>query len=257
MLKEISNCGNWKVYGSLKPKVLIAGHSHTFALYLALMRDPDLQDFFGLVTHSDFTNTIPQNNDYWNFVAELAAFQETVISWNGNQHNIHFLVDGNFEFNSIGLVQNKKFPMVPMSRVRELFRPTFYELGLILSRFADRSKLTLIGTPAPKSKNFLDERLSQDRFFVHLAESMGIPKEKIRATNDSLRVFMWELTQILTEETAKEFGSKFLPTPASSYDQKKVLKANFYTDDLTHANEEFGKLVFSELVDLYGLKNEH
>lgn len=256
MLKEISDCGNWKVYGSLQPKVLIAGHSHTFALYLALMRDPKLQNIFAIVTHADFTNSIPQNNEYWNFVADLARFQESVISWNGNQHNIHFLVDGNFEFNTIGLIQNNKFPMVSISRVKELFRPTFYELGLILSRFADRSKLSVIGTPAPKSKNFIDERLSQDDFFVQLGETMGVNKQQIRATEDSLRVFMWELTQNLTEETAKEFGSRFIPTPVSSYNQHKVLNANYYTDDLTHANEEFGKLVFNELINIYGLQND-
>lgn len=256
MLKEFSDCGNWKVYGNLSPKILIAGHSHTFAMFSAIQNRPKYQQYFAVVSQSDFSQHKTQDNDYWNFVASIAGSQTTAISWNGNQHNIHFLIDANFRFSAFGLEGKRRYPAVALSQINELFRPTFYELELILSRFQDRTKICLIGTPSPKSKKFLDQRLGKlgtEPFFEEVGRGLGIPREKLAASDDNLRVFMWEITQNLTRKVADQFGSKFLPTPQSTYNKNKILHENFYTQDLTHTNEDFGALMLDEIANFYGI----
>lgn len=259
MLQEISKCGKWKVYGNLEPKILIAGHSHTFAMYLALQNSKKFLKNIALVTQSDFTAQNPQDNDYWNYVVELSKMQKTAISWNGNQHNIHFLLDANYKFNAFGLMQNKNFPYVSVSRIKEVFKPTFYELGLILSRFSNRNNLCLLGTPAPKTKSFLDSQLqkvSAETFFEDLGASMGISKNNLKASSNELRTFMWGITQQLTEKVGKDFSCDFLSSPKTTQNKDGILLEKYYTDDLTHANEEFGFIMLEAILNKYGIGDE-
>ncbi len=255
MLQQYSQNGNWRVYGSRTPKILIAGHSHTFAMYVALMNCKELQNDFAIVSNSDFSKHIPHDDEYWNFVASLSETQITAISWNGNQHNIHFLVDDGSDFKTINYNQNATCVAISESQIEEVFRPTFYELELILSRFPKPENICLLGTPPPKSKTFLDRRLNSDSYFVNLARQAGVKDKKIYASADSLRVYMWEITQILTQKTAIQFGAKFLMVPKSCHNEKLILNENFYTEDLTHANEKFGELMIREIVKFFELES--
>lgn len=255
MPEKFSINKNWKVYGSSAPRILIAGHSHTFAMYVALMNSPELQKDFAIVSNSDFTKHIPQDDEYWNFAASLSETQITAISWNGNQHNIHFLVQDGSEFKTINFNQDSNCVAISEFQVEEVFRPTFYELELILSRFPRPENVCLLGTPPPKSKSFLDRRLNSDSYFVDLARKAGLKDKKIYASSDNLRVYMWEITQILTEQTALKFGAKFFKVPKSSHNEKFILNRDFYTEDLTHANEKFGELMIRELAKFFALEN--
>ena len=255
MLRQHSENGNWKVYGSRTPKILIAGHSHTFAMYVALMNSPEIQNDFAIVSNSDFSKHFPHDDEYWNFVASLSETQTTAISWNGNQHNIHFLVDDGGDFKTISYNQEASCVAISELQVEEVFRPTFYELELFLSRFPKPENVCLLGTPPPKSKSFLDRRLNSDSYFVNLARQAGVRDKKIYASSDSLRVYMWKVTQTLTQKTALKFGAKFLMVPESCHDEKLILKENFYTEDLTHANEKFGELMIKELAKFFVLEN--
>jgi hypothetical protein len=247
MVQEFSNCGNWKVYGNPNPKIMVAGHSHTYAMFTAIQNNPELSENFGIVAQADFSSDRAPDDDYWNFVVELAKKSRTAISWNGNQHNLHFLIDTKLKFNTVGYFSDKRSPVVPINRIRNTFNPTFYELGSYLSRFSDPSNILLLGTPSPMAKTFLDKRIADDYYFGELAVSMGIPRDKISASSDELRVFMWKITQELTEEVSLEFGCKYIPVPKSAYDANSILNPEFYAGDLTHANESFGTLMLNEI----------
>ena len=64
---------------------------------------------------------------------------------------------------------------------------------------------------------------------------------------------MWEITQNLTRKVADQFGCKFIPTPQSTYNKNKILNENFYTQDLTHTNEDFGALMLDKIADFHGI----
>ena len=81
-------------------------------------------------------------------------------------------------------------------------------------------------------------------------------KTELRASSDSLRTFMWKLTQEMTMETAAEHGSKFLEIPKNTYDQNFVLLQEYYAEDLTHTNEKFGERLLIEIDRYFRSINE-
>lgn len=252
MLQEYSKSGFWKVYGDLEAKVLVSGHSHTYAMLCAMQNRSEFHNSVAVVTQADFSQHRIHDYDYWDFVAELSTSQTTAISWNGNQHNVHFLLDTNETFIAYGLNQANETnaPVIPISQIKELFRPTFYELEMVLERFKDASNLILLGTPAPKPMPVIKKFLMGDNFYQDMAKSLGIELEKVKVSSDSLRVFMWEITQNLTQQLAIKFGCKFLPVPKVTLAANKTLADGYWADDVTHANEDFGALMIQELLHL-------
>ena len=257
MLQEFTKSGNWKIYGSLDPDILISGHSHTFAHFMALQKNKKLQKNIGLVTHANFDNKLRPDNEYWDFVVDQSGSRNLAISWNGNEHNLHFLIDTNIKFNSLNLKLGSKYPFVTIGQIKESFRATFYELELILSRFPDRSKICLLGTPSPKPQAQLNKKIQHDQFFIEMGEKIGIQRNDIKASSNQLRTFMWKITQELNAQSAREFGCKYLPTPSESFDSEFLLREIYSADDLTHANPEYGLLVLEKISEFFGVSVEH
>jgi hypothetical protein len=256
MLQEFTKSGTWRIYGGLDPEILIAGHSHTFAMFMALQQNKKFQGAIGLVSHANFDKQIRPDNEYWDFIVEQSRGKNLAISWNGNEHNLHFLIDTKMKFNSLNLNLGSKYPFVTLSQIKESFRPTFYELELILSRFPDRSKICLLGTPPPKSQALLNSKIQDDEFFIEMGEKIGIQKKDIRVSSNELRIFMWKLTQELTEKSAKEFGCKFLPAPVESFERNFLLREIYSVDDLTHANPDYGLLMLEKIAESFGVSVE-
>ena len=251
MFRTPSRSTKWKIYGNISPKAVIAGHSHTFALLMAIRGNQEFFETFGLVEESkpsQLGKGFVRNSEYWTYVAKLSLSRPTFISWNGNQHNIHFLLEELKPFQIFEMHQEDiSAPAVPVAQVRQLFAPTFNELRATLNLFSSFENLTLLGTPAPKPKEFIDKVLMNDGYFSTKANMIGIPSSKIVATSDSLRLAMWQITQIMTKEVADEFGIKFMPTPKFSLDSNGLLKEEFWADDITHTNQHFGEYFLDEL----------
>jgi hypothetical protein len=257
MPDQVSKSGNWKIYGSDNPEILVAGHSHTFSLLWALNKSEKFNQYFGIVTRTNLSEHINNDDEYWDFVSQSAKNRKLAISWNGNQHNIHFLVDSKLEFNSMGFQTKRDAPFVTRSRIDDLFRPTFYELELVLSRFTNTSNICLLGTPPPKSKSYLDQRLKNDPFFLEVGKNLGIKVRDIKASSDDLRVFMWKQTQILTKQVADKFQCDFLPSPGETHDSNYILEERFSADDLTHTNPDYGNIVLEDICRHFGVKVEN
>lgn len=225
-------------------------------MFMAIQRAPSLSKEIAIVTHANFDKPQQHDNDYWNYVLEISQDRNLAISWNGNQHNLHFLIEGNLKFNSIGLAQGKGYPAVSKARIKELFRPTFYELELILSRFSNRENICLIGTPAPKKSNFMKNYLHKEPYFLELGEKLGFSGKNLKISSEPLRSFMWEITQELTKKSAEKLGCSFLPTPSQTFDKNKIMLEKFYSDDLTHANPAYGAFFLERLLIFYGISHE-
>lgn len=253
MTDTISKCGKWKIYGNSESNYLIAGHSHLFAIYMAMNQQTSAQNVFGIITQNNFDKPQQPDSEYWDFVAHLSKNKNTLISWNGNQHNIHFLLNTDLKFSALGFHENKALPSVSLGRIKDLFRPTFYELELILSRFPNLENVCLLGTPSPKPKKLLNQFIQKDQYFIELAKKMNLDQSSMSVSDDDLRIFMWKVTQELTAETAIKFGCKFLATPKSTYDGDYLMLEKYSAPDLTHANERFGAVMLSEIQSFYGI----
>ena len=253
MKNLISPCGDWKVYGSAQPKILIAGHSHTFALYSAITNQSRFSDSFAVVAQSDFSTHIQQSESYWNFVSSISASQPIAIMWNGNQHNIHFLLESELKCNFYGLPMEVGMPLVPLKQIQELFKPTFEELTNVLKKFSKNTEIILLGTPGPKKSDFLNSLIANDPYFVKVGSDLGLSPKELKASKNSLRAYMWNFTQNMTKELAEDFGFRFVPTPNKTLDDSLILKSEYYSDDLTHANELFGVEMLETLLNSVGI----
>jgi hypothetical protein len=256
MMNLKSECGDWVLYGNQNPKILVIGHSHIFSMYLAITQIEKYQTDFGIVAQADFSTHKQQSQSYWDFVNSLAKNCSTALSWNGNQHNIHFLLETDIRFNAFGLSNQGDYPIVPVSQIRELFKPTFDELRGVLKDFPINTNNCLLGTPPPKDKSFLNEQLHTDEYFVNLGKELGIKKSKLAASSNEIRAYMWSITQELTAETALEFNWKYLESPKSTYGKDKILESKYYANDLTHTNESYGVAMLDKISNFYGLSNE-
>ncbi len=225
-------------------------------MYLALMKNDYFQEKFGLVAQSDFSVHKQQDENYWRFVQSFSASECKAISWNGNQHNIHFLLKTEYQFKCLGLNENLSVPVIPQSQIRELYKPTFEELKMVLNGFSKSASVILLGTPAPKDKQFLDKHLKNDPYFTQIGENLGISKKDLSATDNNIRAYMWKITQKMTQEVSAKYNYEFFPSPALSYNEASILFSDYYADDLTHANEKYGNLMLKELINHFGLHDE-
>ena len=246
----------WTIYGNKNPEILIAGHSHVFPMYMAVNRRQNQHNLFGVASQADFSKSVDRDQDYWQFVAKNSKQKTVVILWNGNQHNIHFLVDTDQPFKVFGYLPGPEiYPVVSISRIKKLFEPTFLELRETLNKFKKQTKIVLAQTPPPKSKVFLDSKLHLDPFFLNLAKQLDIPKSKLQASTDELRLAMWGITQDMTRDLACEFDLEYFDLPSHTVSSNGLLAEEYWTDDLSHANEDFGSRWLDEFAQSRGIKN--
>jgi len=246
----------WKVYGNSDAGVFITGHSHTFSLYAKLIQSDFFSSKFGLISHSNFKSPKQVNLDYWKFVVANTKEKVVTIFWNGNQHNIHFLLETKESFNIFQIYQQDEYsPVISQERLTQLFKPTFDELRKVIELFPNPNNLKFVQTPAPKSKKFIDSKISSDDFFLNLAKQNNFDPAKIESTTDKLRVSLWEFNNQILGNLASEYAIDVIAVPSESRNEIGLLKEKFYTEDLTHANELYGELVLNQLVQEFNLTN--
>lgn len=249
MLKELSNCGDWKLYGSHSPKAVILGHSHSYSMFLSIKYNTDFSNKFAILTQANFDKHLPLNDAYWDFAVELSKKNKVIIFWNGNQHNINFLIETNSKFAAFGLNSNVEYPVVPISQIEALFSPTFIELESVLSKFSKKPNVIIAGTPAPKSKDFLDKRLAasiSEPYIDQIKSDLNLKSDALKASSDELRSFMWQINQSLLKQVAIKTGLTYFPAPKESINSQGILAPHYYTDDLTHANQDYGDLILGK-----------
>lgn len=240
---------SWTIYGNKKPEVLIAGHSHIFPMFMAVQRRPKYSNYFGVASQSDFKHPLERDKSYWEFVSKNSKKRTLAIAWNGNQHNVHFLLENGERFRLFEYFEESiTHPTISRDRLKELFSPTFQELKSVLGLLRQPNNVVLLGTPPPKSKKFIDLQIQNEKFFIDLARKSGLSTNELKATSDQFRIAMWKFTQDETKSIASEFGCRFIKNPTDAIDQIGLLKEEFWTEDISHANEDFGALMLDEIM---------
>ena len=243
-----SKKSDWKLYGSDDPRFLISGHSHTFSIYAALQNSTKHSKNFGIATQHNFKNPKKIDLSYWKFVVSQATDKTVLIFWNGNQHNIHFLLDTYEPFNVFKIYEKDSFsPVISLNQLKALFAPTFLELSEVIQLFPDTKNLALVQTPAPKAKAFIESKIQSVEFFLKLASEKKLKIDELEASSDTIRVGLWNLNNQLLNEISVKFDLPLIPIPADTIDKNGLLKEIFYTDDLTHANELYGLKMLEHL----------
>jgi hypothetical protein len=113
----------------------------------------------------------------------------------------------------------------------------------------DDVQVVVLGTPPPKkSDELLRSRLGAERYFWHMALSLGVDLEHVALTSSPVRAKMWAAIQDLLAKAASEHSCRFLPSPAECAIDGCYLDERFAAPDVTHANAAYGSVVWEKLL---------
>ena len=246
--------------------LLLLGHSHLFSMgvphcmegppELLLLKDGEPRVF----TVTEGWNG-GRKSDYWEAAAVHGAGRTVALSWHGNQHLARFLIapDPVFDFVCPGAVRGTQIHpgalVLPATVLRAYFGWSMHQLRPTLRMLKSRGagRVLLIGTPAPKADDaFLLQRIREPGYFRKMADDVGIDLSQCQLTPATIRQKLWALIQTMMADAAAEEGVAFVPVPRDSLDDDGFLKAEYWSNDATHANAAYG-LRFCKLLEQMSL----
>lgn len=238
-------------------RLVLAGHSHIVALTgpqqtnVPMLR-PVAENGDVAVLESDW----PRTDAYWDALTECSFGADVALIWGGNEHNICYFFQADHAFDFLSKNVNRLIPsfqVVPKATIRR----RFLDAGLTqLSRVMDRlsadggdRRIAILGTPPPKRDNdALRAMLTEEPFFVEQAAFLGHTVETIPITAPHVRLKLWYLLQEMLADQARRVGAAFVPIPSGAQDEDGFLKPEYWTRDVTHANADYGRLMFEAML---------
>lgn len=242
----------------MKP-VLIAGHSHTLALGVPFSA-PDgvarVVELTGPPRAEGLTGAFPRDDAYWARLVDESIERTVAICWNGNQHLASLLIAPPFDFS---LRSRPDLPVaaarvIPELAVRELLGQSLVALAQVLegvARAGGRPPI-IVGTPPPKGDAaWVRGKLSSEAHFVKLAEQAGVSLETIELSTPLVWLKSWLVIQELLRDIAAAFSLPFCGVPPAARTADGFLRPEYWSDDVTHANVEYGWLMRHEIEGLH------
>jgi hypothetical protein len=243
-----------------QPKPLIlAGHSHV----TSLVYNTNGYDKWDQLGPNDFV-LLPVNdclavygvhgpghrgNSYWDFIKSISRGAALAILWNGNQHNVDFLLKHEISFDFIPrgleyLGYDNESVLIPEQLVMAKFSHSLVDLRSFLSSIEVRD-VYLVGTPPPKKDNlFIKKAISHESIFDRRITA------NFEITTPLLRYKLWYTLQSLYKAMAEQFGITYINIPACVTDSDGFLHEDYYANDVTHANEKYGAIMLNEIISV-------
>jgi hypothetical protein len=172
----------------------------------------------------------------------------TALVWEGNQHNSRFmLVDPPFTvIEPEGcLPDDAEELVIPYRMVRALFELDLQPLAIFLAEHPDPASVFVLGTPPPKPDAELRAGLAKE--FRRRLGSYGLTPEQAPLLRAATRVVSWRTIQESMAAIAERAGAMFIPVPGAAQNEDGTLRAELCAPDATHANEDYGVLMWHEL----------
>jgi hypothetical protein len=196
-----------------------------------------------------------RSNAYWDALVSNARDRKIILVFNGNQHHAEFLFARTPRVDVLDeeLAEAEPEPgtlLVPKRAIAEHFRPSLNQLKVLLQRLREAGSLavTVSGTPAPKAEiTIFTRRLRSEEFWQKLLPKQGLDPLTAEFTPQSVILKFWKILQKTMKEIAISGGADFKPVPRETLDARGFLLRQYWPDDATHANREYGRLVLEKL----------
>lgn len=196
----------------------------------------------------------PRDKHYWRELLRLAADYKVFIVWRGNQHATQlFASDPPFDFvlsDQPELPVVKDSIIIPEQMLRKKFSPTLDELEVLLENLAEvaRHGVVICGTPPPKGDvTVIRATLNREKYFAERLAALGSSADLIPLISPAILYKMWRLIQNMLRELAGRRQVQFVPVPAETQTSDGFLRREFWSSDVTHANNDFGRLFLRHL----------
>lgn len=234
-----------------KTRIFIFGDSHTRALSRALSQQTIENNHFDYSIHWMLTVKNEKQRgdlsieDACEAIRNLNGNDILVISLIGTTHNIIGLVKHNqpyyiYEPGSVNQDCDPLDEVIPYNAIWDMFekRTSAAKKIEILKKCANVRVFHLMPPPPKRDNEFISSKTSRYRD-ANVADTGISPPE--------LRLRLWTIEYQVLDKTCREWGITLLPPPKESMDEQGFLKREYYADDATHANAEYGALTLRQL----------
>ncbi|MBC2651538.1 hypothetical protein [Novosphingobium aerophilum] len=240
-----------------KPRILLFGDSHTYAIQRAIERRNAKGIVSPLEAHrllKTKNNLVMGDTSFEDFLTLTGALRESdvVVSMiGGNQHAVFSTIQHpqRFTFMLPGDVSAEPgAELIPYRALAQHFNSGIRGRdgqSLAALREATRARVVHLQPPPPKRDNDHILKHHESKFAQDNIADLGVSAPE-------LRMAFWRLQSRLLEELCVELNIEVLPPPPAALDRHGYLAPEFYASDATHANPSYGELVLQQIETSFG-----
>jgi hypothetical protein len=236
-----------------EPTVLLFGDSHAYAYQRAIEKRLGKGRATPLTAHRLLKTKGTKNigdtsfEDFLRIVRPLGPEDLVFSVIGGNQHAVFGMVQHPeaFDFFEPGGIFRPEPPaaIVPYRALERVFAKGIRNgdgKSLESLKKATKARVIHIIPPPPKKDNRFIQQFHEAHFAREGITSLGV-------SSPGLRLKFWLLQKRQLEKLCGELGIEDMPPPLIALDEKGFLASDFYAEDATHANYQYGELVLREI----------
>lgn len=242
-----------------KPRILLFGDSHTYAVQRAIERRSakglavPLTAYRLLKTKNDVVMGDTTFEQYLALAGKLDERDVAVSMIGGNQHAVFSTIQHPQQFTFLmpsDPHEAKEAELIPYRALAQHFDAGIRGRdgqSLAALRKATQARVVHLLPPPPKRDNAHILKHHESKFAQDNIADLGVSAPE-------LRMAFWRLQAQLLEELCAELNIEVLPPPSAALDSDGFLAPEFYASDATHANASYGELVLQQIEESFGAR---
>ena len=239
-------------------RILILGHSHTNAIKIALRtwsngacKGIQVQalgyarekngKLIGDVSEEEINVLASNLNSSDLLVSAIGGNMHQVVSLVQHPIAFDFFMQDELLYSYLGLKE-----IIPYSQILDFFTSALRTKDcnkLLQLKQSAKCKVCHLIPPPPKENHEHILKKPESTFVNNGIMQKGI-------SNPYLRLKTWKVQVKALEVICREMGVELLKPPADTVKKSGFLKEEYYANDATHANAEYGLLVLNQLADM-------
>jgi hypothetical protein len=239
-----------------QPTIVLFGDSHCYAVQRAIEKRQGKGRPVPLAAHRllKIKNGRQQGDTSFEaFLEIIRSFQadDVVLSMiGGNQHAVFSTIQHpqRFDFLQPGDAQvTDGTEIIPYRILAESFSSGIRNgdgKSLRALRAATEARVVHIIPPPPKGDNEFIQQHHESVFANEGIAARGV-------SSPALRLKFWSLQTRVLEDLCRESGIEMMMPPATARDKAGFLARDYYAEDATHGNWQYGELVLREIESRY------
>ena len=236
-----------------KPKILLFGDSHSYAVQRAIEKREGKGKSAPLKAHrlSKIKNGKKQGDtsleEFVEIIRSLGEDDVVLSMIGGNQHAVFSTIQHPQRFDFLEpdgkQVAEEGAELIPYRALTSFFEKGIRNRdgkSLEALRQATSARMIHIIPPPPKSDSEFIRQYHESVFANEGITSHGV-------SSPALRLKFWNLQTRLLKTLCDELGIEVMMPPTVSVDHKGFLARDYYANDATHANYFYGELLLREV----------
>ena len=207
-----------------------------------------------------FTGFWPRGDAYWEDLGQVCKGRRIAIVWDGSQPTAVYLFDRapKFDLYVPELAGGDPEPgvmIVPRSMILEKFASGFDQLRKAIAGLEERgaASIALVGTPPPKGDPAaVRGLLTAEPYYGEMAKELGMDLDEVELTAPIILLKIWRIIQDRYAEIAREQGIAYVTVPDQALTGPGFLAPEYWSNDVGHANLEYGNLMRGEIARHFG-----